>query len=101
MGLTVEETGRGFDVKKGIRTYTYKDINLEDRFIGIHVKKVGSDYHVLQAGFDRNDGRFFVSRHDYSGNLTNRSSFMQLQDLVNAGYENLFDFDLNGDGNVV
>ena len=46
MGLTVEETGRGFDVKKGIRTYTYKDINLEDRFIGIHVKKVGSDYLV-------------------------------------------------------
>ena len=46
MGLTIEETGRGLDVKKGIRSYTYEDINLQDKFIGIHVKKVGSDYIV-------------------------------------------------------
>jgi len=46
MGLTIEETGRGLDVKKGIRSYTYEDINLKDKFIGIHVKKVGSDYIV-------------------------------------------------------
>jgi len=46
MGLTVHETGRGFDVKKGIRTYTYTGINLKNKFIGIHVKKSGSDYVV-------------------------------------------------------
>lgn len=39
MGLTVEQTGKGYDVKEGIRTFTYQNIDLDKRFLGIHVKR--------------------------------------------------------------
>lgn len=39
MGLTVEQTRKGYDVKKGIRTFTYQNIDLDKRFLGIHVKR--------------------------------------------------------------
>ena len=39
MGLTVAQTAKGYDVKQGIRTFTYDNINLNDRFLGIRVKR--------------------------------------------------------------
>lgn len=39
MGLTVDQTGKGYDVKQGIRTFTYDNIDLDKKFLGIHVKR--------------------------------------------------------------
>ena len=39
MGITVEQTAKGYDVKKGIRTLTFDNLDLDKRFLGIHVKR--------------------------------------------------------------
>ena len=86
MGLTVHETAKGYDVKEGIRTFTYQDIDLNKRFIGIHVKRnFNGDYIVDKVNPDgvQNDQ---IRVNDKILSLIVNDTPYPLQDDTNLNY---------------